>query len=32
MTKAEIINEIVKTTGLEKVVAEASVEALQGVC
>ena len=28
MTKAEIINEIVKTTGLDKVVAEASVEAL----
>ena len=31
MTKAEIINEIVKTTGLDKVVAEASTEALMDI-
>jgi len=31
MTKAEIINEIVKTTGLDKVVAEATVEALMEI-
>ena len=28
MTKAEIINEIVKTTGLDKIVAETTVEAV----